>query len=158
MIVPILSLESNYGSQVLFQHQFSGVIDDGGGDGVSGKLGSLLGTALAHISYLSHGGDGGVGVGVGVVVVVVDGGGVVGSESGKLGSLLGTGSHLLSISTSTEETPARRILPQNLGAVGCKVILKRAICRCSKGEVGGQGGVEGWEGWEGRSRDKGLKK
>ena len=26
------------------------------------------------------------------------------------------------------------------------MILKRAICRCSKGEVGGQGGVEGWEG------------
>ena len=77
---------------------------------------------------LSHGGVGGVG-------------GVGGGESGKLGSLLGTGSHLLSISTSTEETPARRILPQNLGAVGCKVILKRAICRCSKGEVGGQGGV-----------------
>ena len=62
MIVPILSffslrpLESNYGSQVLLQRQFSGAIDDGGGDGVSGKLGSLLGTALAHISSLSHGG------------------------------------------------------------------------------------------------------
>ena len=28
------------------------------------------------------------------------------------------------------------------------MILKRAICRCSKGEVGGQAEVEGWEGWE----------
>ena len=28
------------------------------------------------------------------------------------------------------------------------MILKRAICRCSKGEVGGQAGVESWEGWE----------
>ena len=55
----------------------------------------------------------------------------------------------LYLNFSTEETPARRILPQNLGAVGCKVILKRAICRCSKGEMGGQAGVEGWEGWEG---------
>ena len=28
------------------------------------------------------------------------------------------------------------------------MILKRAICRCSKGEVGGQAGVESWEGGE----------
>ena len=64
----------------------------------------------------------------------------------------------LYLNFSTEETPARRILPQNLGAVGCKVILKRAICRCSKGEVGGQAGVEGWEGWEGEVKGQGVEK
>ena len=41
------------------------------------------------------------------------------------------------------------------------MILKRAICRCSKGEVGGQGGVEGWdvwEGWEGEVKGQGIEK
>ena len=60
----------------------------------------------------------------------------------------------LYLNFSTEETPARRILPKNLGAVGCKVILRRAICRCSKGEVGGQAGVEGWEEVKGQEVEK----
>ena len=89
MIVQILSFPPwdlslywcNYGSQVLLQRQFSGAIDDGSGDGVSGKVGSLLGTSLAHTSPLSHGGgidvDGVGGVGVG-------GGGD--GVSGKLGA------------------------------------------------------------------------
>ena len=38
------------------------------------------------------------------------------------------------------------------------MILKRAICRCSKGEMGGQGGVEGWEGWEGEVKGQGVEK
>ena len=34
------------------------------------------------------------------------------------------------------------------------MILKRAICRCSKGEVGGQAGVEGWEEVKGQEVEK----